>query len=469
MTTTHEIQAPSQATTGPSPSTHPVDAIPPWPRLLMLSLQHVLAMYAGAVAVPLIVGGAMIDQGKMAPSDLPHLIAADLMVAGIATLIQALGFRWFGVRLPIMQGCTFAAVSPMLIIGGQYGPAAIYGSVIACGVAIILMAPLVGRLMWLFPPLVTGTIILVIGLTLIPVSAEWIAGGSAAQGNGSFGSAGHVGLGLATLAIIALVQRFGPSWLSRISVLVGLVVGTLISLPLGLMDLAEFREQPVIAVATPFFFGLPEFPVDAVLTMALVGLVIMIETTGAFIAVGEICDRPADRRAVASGLRADGLSTILGGVFNTFPYCAFSQNVGLVAISGVRSRYVAATTGGILIILGLLPKLGGLVAGIPTPVLGGATAALFGMITAQGVKTLSRVELDPHSVTIIAVAVAAGLFPVVEPSIFSGFPSWFSTLFSSGIAVGSITAIALNLCFNGRSAAHSPAQSETAETSVHHG
>ncbi len=433
--------------TEPKTEKHPVDQIPPLSRLAPLGLQHVLAMYAGAVAVPLIVGGALIGQGKLQSSDLPYLISADLLVAGIATLIQSLGFWRFGVRLPLMQGCTFAAVAPMIAIGSQYGITAIYGSVIASGVFMMLLAPVFAKLLRFFPPLVTGTVILIIGLSLMAVAAGWAGGGAASP---DFGQPLNLAFALLTLLIILAIERFAPPAIQRLSILLGLILGTLIAIPFGLTDFSGAAEQPWFGVSTPFHFGFPTFEVSAIIAMCIVALVIMTETTGDMLAVSDIVEKPIGPRQLADGLRADGLSTMLGGIFNTFPYTAFAQNVGLVSLTGVRSRYVATFAGGVLIILGLLPKLGGIVEGIPLPVLGGAGVALFGMVAASGVRTLSKVKFNNSNILVVAISVGIGLLPTVSPELYAEFPSGFQIIFDSGISAGAITAILMNLAFNSK-------------------
>jgi uric acid transporter len=424
---------------------HPVDQVPPLARLAPLGLQHVLAMYAGAVAVPLVVGSALISAGRLDPGDLPYLISADLLVAGIATLIQSLGFWRFGVRLPLMQGCTFAAVSPMIAIGSQYGVTAIYGSVIASGVLMMLLSPVFAKLLRFFPPLVTGTVILIIGLSLMEVAAGWAGGGA---GSESFGAPVNLALAGLTLLIILAIERFAPPALQRLSILLGLVLGTLVAAVFGLTDFSSAAEQDWFGVSTPFHFGLPTFEISAIVAMCIVALVIMTETTGDILAIGEIVDKPVQPRQLADGLRADGLSTVIGGVFNTFPYTAFAQNVGLVSLTGVKSRYVATFAGAVLVLLGLLPKLGGVVEGIPQGVLGGAGVALFGMVAASGVRTLSRVRFNNANVLVVAISLGIGLLPTVSPELYSAFPTWFQIIFNSGISAGAITAILLNLLFN---------------------
>lgn len=442
----------------------PVDEIPPLKRLFPLAAQHVLAMYAGAVAVPLIVGGAMVSAGRLQQSDIVHLIMADLFVAGLATVLQAVGFWRFGVRLPLMQGVTFAAVGPMITIGVNHGVTTIYGSVIACGLFMILLAPMFGRLIRFFPPLVTGTIILIIGVSLMRVASGWFGGGAGPE----FGDPAAIGMGFFTLAVIILIERFAPEGLRRISILLGLIIGTLVSIPLGLTDWSHLGDYDWVGVVTPFQFGLPAFEIGSVLALLIVAIVVMTETTGDIVAVGEIVDEKITPRRLADGLRADGLGTVLGGVFNTFPYTAFAQNVGLVALTGVRSRHVATAAGALLVVLGLLPKLAAVVEGIPLPVLGGAGVALFGMVAASGVRTLSKVAFDNTNILVVAISLGVAMLteaklyytdrsgeaPVnVALDLYSQFPDWFQTIFHSGISAGALTAILLNLLLNRNRAA----------------
>lgn len=445
------------------PAPRPVDDIPPLKRLLPLAVQHVLAMYAGAVAVPLIVGGAMVSAGQLQQSDIVHLIMADLFVAGIATIIQAVGFWRFGVRLPLMQGVTFAAVGPMITIGANHGVTAIYGSVIACGLFMIVLAPVFGRLIRFFPPLVTGTIILIIGVSLMRVAAGWFGGGTGPD----FGDPAAIGMGFFTLAVIIAIERFAPENLRRVSILLGLIIGTVVAVPLGMTDWSHMGEYNWIGFVTPFQFGLPTFQVSSIIALLIVAIVIMTETTGDIVAVGEIVDEKITPQRLADGLRADGLGTMLGGVFNTFPYTAFAQNVGLVAITGVRTRHVATVAGLILVLLGLLPKMAAVVEGIPLPVLGGAGVALFGMVAASGIRTLTKVKFDNTNILVVAISIGVAMLteaklyytnrslgdaPVnVALDLYAKFPDWFQTIFHSGISAGAITAIVLNLLLSRKS------------------
>ena len=343
-----------------------------------------------------------------------------------------------------MQGVTFAAVGPMIAIGQSQGIQAVFGATIACGLFMIVVAPFFSQLLRFFPPIVTGTVILIIGLSLMRVAAGWIVDGSA-EGAAPV----NVGFAFGTLALIILIERFAPPALQRVSILLGLVLGTIAALLVpGMVDWSNVGDAAWFAFITPFHFGLPTFQVASIVSMLIVGLVIMTETTGDMIAVGEIVDKPVSRRQLADGLRADGLGTVIGGVFNTFPYTAFAQNVGLVSLTGVRSRFVATAAGIILVVLGLIPKVSAIVEGVPSAVLGGAGIALFGMVAASGIRTLTKVKFNNKNVLIVAISVGVALLPTVTPTIYDQFPQWFTLIFDSGISAGAITAILLNLLLN---------------------
>ncbi len=422
---------------------HPVDEVLPAGRLAVLGFQHVLAMYAGAVAVPLILANAI----GLSEEELVYLINADLFTCGVATLIQTVGFWKVGFRLPIVQGVTFAAVTPMILIGQSGGLTAIYGSVIVAGVVTFLVSPYFSRLLRFFPPVVTGSIITVIGVSLLPVAVTWAGGGDPSAE--SFGSPGNIALAFTVLLLILLIYRFFSGFISRIAVLLGLILGTIVATIVGMADFGGVGEAAVFGITTPFFFGLPTFQFAAILSMILVMLVTMVETTGNAVAVSEIVEKPIREEELAAGLRADGLSTALGGVFNAFPYTAYAQNVGLVRLTGVKSRWVVAAAGVFLILLGLFPKLAAVVAAIPLPVLGGAGFALFGTVAATGIRTLSRVDFERNAnVIIIAITLALGVIPVASPDFYSGFPPGVQIVLNSGITAGSIAAIVLNVAFN---------------------
>lgn len=436
---------------------HPVDQTLPPAQSLLYAFQHVLSMYAGVVAVPIIIGGAF----KLSTADQIYLVSASLFMAGLATLLQTIGVWKIGARQPIVQGTSFVAVSSMLAIGastggGHEGLQRIYGALIIAGVAGFVLAPVFTRLLRFFPEVVTGTVITMIGLSLIPVGVGWAMGG---VGTPEFGEPKHLGMAALTIAIIVLIYRFLPGFFGRVAILLGLVIGTLIAIPLGMANLDAIGEAKAFQVPTPFHFGAPTFEASAIISLFIVMLVIMTEATADILALGEVCDKPADRDTVTNGLRADTLGTAVAGVFNGFSLSAFAQNVGLVAITGIRSRWVVAYGGGILIVLGLFPVLGALVATVPMSVLGGAGLVLFGTVAASGIRTLKEVDFSGNAnIVIVATSIAFGMAPIVQPEIWEHFPEWFRTIFDSGITSAAIMAVLLNIVFNiiGRDAHEGP-------------
>lgn len=425
-------------------TSHPVDQMLPLPNLFAYGLQHVLAMYSGAVAVPIIVAQAL----GLTPAQLIHLINADLFTCGIATLLQTVGFWKVGSRIPMIQGVTFASVTPMIMIGQAHGITAIYGSIIIAGLFTFLIAPYFSRLIKLFPPVVTGTIIMMIGITLLPVAVRWIGGGNPSSPD--FASPINLFLAAFTLAIVVAIYRCGKGFLSNVSVLIGLICGTVLSIILGVANFSEVSRASWAGIITPFSFGFPTFEAGSIISMIIVMLVVMVETTGDCIAIGEIVGRPVGQGRLAQCLRADGLSTLIGGIFNSFPYTAFAQNVGLIAVTRVKSRFVVAASGIILILLGLFPKMAAVVACIPNAVLGGAGIAMFGMVIASGVRALSRVKFDGnYNLMLVAVSIGMSMIPLTVPTFFQHFPDVAKVICQSGITLGSLTAVILNLLFNG--------------------
>jgi len=421
-------------------------ATPPPVRLVILAIQHVLVMYAGAVAVPLILGAAL----KLPRDQVALLINADLFACGIATFIQAYGVGPVGIRLPIMMGVTFASVSPMLAMANNpaLGLQAIFGSVIAAGVFGIVIAPFVSRLLRFFPSVVTGSIITVIGITLMRIGINWIGGGRPTAPD--FGAPGYLGVAGLVLAVILLLLRFSTGFLRNTAVLVGIVTGYLLTLALGWGSLAGLEAQPWVAIVMPLQFGLPRFDPVACLSMSLVMIVVMIESTGMFLALGAMVGRPVSQDDLARGLRADGVGTLIGGLFNTFPYTSFSQNVGLVGVTGVTSPMVCVAGGAIMLLLGLLPKLAFIAALVPQCVLGGAGVVMFGMVAATGIRILASVDYEARrgNVFIVAISIGFGMIPLVAPTLFKSAPDMLKTMLDSGILLASVVAVALNAFFN---------------------
>ena len=432
----------------PRRSRHPVDEVLPAPKLFVYGFQHVLAFYAGAVIVPILLAGAI----HLSTEELIHLINADLFTCGIASIIQAIGFWKVGVRLPLLQGVTFTAVSPMIAIGlaaggGTEGLLVIYGAVIVAGLFTFFLAPYFSRLIRFFPPVVTGSVILIIGIALLPVAAADAVGGAGPEGDPASGR--NMAYALGTLALIVVIQRVFKGFMATVAVLVGLVAGTLVAWLLGDAHFDAVGQSSWFGVTTPFFFGWPKFSFAAIVSMVVVMLITAVETTGDVFATGEIVEKRIEREDIARALRADGVATTLGGILNSFPYTCFAENVGLVRLTRVKSRYVVAMAGLIMIVIGLIPKAGAIVAGIPHPVLGGAALAMFATVAVVGIQTLTRVDFHDHrNVVIVGTSVGLAMYVTAQPDVSKAVPEWAQIILGSGITLGSITAILLNVVFH---------------------
>ncbi|MDE4084902.1 nucleobase:cation symporter-2 family protein [Planococcus maritimus] len=407
-----------------------------------LGLQHVLAMYAGAILVPLIVGAAL----GLTSEQLTYLVSIDILLCGVATLLQVFNSRYFGIGLPVVLGCTFTAVGPMIAIGGQYGISAIYGSILVSGLFVIVVSGFFGSLVRFFPPVVTGSVVTIIGITLIPVAINNMGGG---QGAADFGSLSNIALAFGTLGFIIFLYKFSRGFMRAVSILLGLIAGTVVAGFMGKVDFTPIAEASYFHMVQPFYFGMPTFEWSAILTMILVALVSLVESTGVYFALSDITKKEINEKDLAKGYRSEGLAIFLGGIFNAFPYTAYSQNVGLIQMSGVKSRKIIFIAAIMLIVLGFVPKIGAMTTIIPTPVLGGAMIAMFGMVIAQGIKMLSGVisESQENSM-IVACSVGIGLGVTVVPELFALLPSGVQILTSNGIVAGSLTAIGLNIVFH---------------------
>ena len=411
-------------------------------KTLLLGAQHVLAMYAGAIIVPLIVGGAL----KLDAVQMGYIIAADLLTSGLATLLQAYRNPFFGIGLPVVLGCTFTAVFPMISIGGQYGLPAVYGAIICSGLFVVLIANYFSKLVQFFPPVGSGSVVTIIGVTLVPVAINNMAGG---QGSPDFGALSNFALAFGVLFFIILLNRFTTGFIRSISVLLGLIAGTLAAALAGTVSLEHVAQASWFNMPAPLYFGMPSFEPSAIITMIIVAIVSMIESTGVFMALGEICGRKLNETDLSHGYRAEGLAVMLGGLFNSFPYTTFSQNVGLVQLSNTKTANITMTAGGMLILLGFIPKFAALAMIIPNAVLGGAMIAMFGIVVASGIRMLSKVDFTSNeNLLIIACSVALGLGVTVVPNLFAKFPPLLKMFFENGIVTGALTAVILNAVLN---------------------
>jgi uracil-xanthine permease len=408
--------------------------------------------------------------------------------------------KYFGIKLPVMMGVTFAAVGPMVAFAnampGVDGARAIFGAIIGAGLISMIIAPIVSKMLRFFPPVVTGTIIAIIGISLMRVGVGWAMGGpaflaqspdvpklvamvdkakagaaaaaaSAAPGasapalklpgpipmvdNLGYGALDNLAIAAFVLIVVLLLVKYMKGFIANISVLLGIVAGCAVAMAMGKMNFDKVAKANWFDVVTPFAFGVPTFDFVMILTMTLVMIVVMIESTGMFLALSDITGKKIGPSELAAGLRTDGIGTLIGGIFNTFPYTSFSQNVGLVGVTGVKSRWVCVAAGIIMIVLGLLPKMSALVEAIPTFVLGGAGLVMFGMVTATGIRILANVDFktNRNNLYIVAISIGAGMIPLVAPRWTQHMAHSLHPLLESGILLTAIAAVLLNIYFNG--------------------
>ncbi|WP_346677125.1 nucleobase:cation symporter-2 family protein [Ligilactobacillus aviarius] len=409
-------------------------------KAFILGIQHLLAMYSGAVAVPLLIGTAL----HFSSTQMTYLVSIDIFMCGLATFLQLARNRYFGIGLPVILGCAIQAVEPLKMIGHEYSIGTMYGSIIVAGIFVFLIAGQFAKIRKLFPPVVTGSLITVIGLTLIPIAVQNLGGGTVA--NKSFGSLPNIAVGGITILIILAIQFWGKGFIRSIAVLIGLIGGTIVASFMGMVSLKPVTQAAWFHVPQPFYFGMPRFAISPSLTMIIIALVSMVESTGVFFALGNLLDRDIQKEDLKKGYRAEGLAVILGGIFNTFPYTTFSQNVGLLELSGIRTKRPIYWAACLLMLMGLLPKIGALATIIPTPVLGGAMLVMFSMISVQGIRMLLKVDFtDERNTLIVAISVGAGLGVSVYPTIFQALPQSLQLFLGNGIVIASVCAVGLNL------------------------
>lgn len=407
---------------------------------ILLGFQHIVAAFGGIVAVPLVIGPAIgVDVRTTA-----MLVSATIFVAGLATIIQARGIYKIGAKLPCIMGTSFTFVGPAITVGTSMGLAGIFGATILGSFIEMILSRFIKPLMKFFPPVVTGTVVTLIGLTLVPVSMDWCAGGI---GSPTYGSITNICIALMVMIIVVGFNIYGKGVLSSSSILIGMFVGYLTCIPIGLVDFTPIKEASWIGLP-----GIPvilehgiKFSLAGVAPFIIAYLVTTIETVGCLIAIGEASDTKTSSEQLSKGVLADGLGSFLAGFFGVCPNTTFSQNIGLIPITKVASRHVVIISGVIMMLLGIFPKLGALVASIPSPVLGGAGIVMFGVVAASGIKTLSKVNINNRNLIIISVSIALGLGITTRPELLTVLPESLKLLFGSGISTGTIFAVMLNI------------------------
>ncbi|MBA2795572.1 nucleobase:cation symporter-2 family protein [Streptococcus porcinus] len=406
----------------------------------LLGLQHLLSMYAGSILVPIMIAGAIGYSSK----ELTYLISTDIFMCGVATFLQLQLNKYFGVGLPVVLGCAFQSVAPLSIIGAKQGSGAMFGALIVSGIFVIVIAGAFSRIARFFPAIVTGSVITTIGLSLIPVAIGNMGN------NADKPSLQSLILATLTIVIILLTQKFASGFIKSIAILIGLISGTVIAAMMGVVDTEAVANAPWVHIPTPFYFGAPTFELTSIVMMCIIAIVSMVESTGVYLALSDITNEKLDSKRLRNGYRSEGLAVLLGGLFNTFPYTGFSQNVGLVRLSGIKTRRPIYYTAAFLIFIGLLPKLGAMAQMIPNPVLGGAMLVLFGMVALQGMQMLNRVDFTNNEANfmIAALSISAGV-GFNGANLFASLPTTANMFLTNGIVVATVTAVTLNLIFNG--------------------
>ncbi|MBU2923892.1 nucleobase:cation symporter-2 family protein [Colwellia sp. 1_MG-2023] len=415
-----------------------VEDKPPLGTSILLAAQHLLAALSAIITVPLVIGGVL----KLPVADIVVLVNAAMLISGVVTIIQCKGLGPVGIRLPCVMGTSFTFVGVSIAIGFEYGVEGILGSALVASLVMIIGSFFMPIIRKFFPPIVTGTVVTLIGLSLVPVAIDWFAGGQVGQDD--YASLSNLAIGLLVLATVVTLSIFGKGILSAAAVVIGMLVGYLVCLALGVIDFKPVESSPLFALPSPFHFGL-SFPISGIIGMSIAYLVTIVESTGDFLALSNVTKTKLTGKKLSSGILCDGLGSALASVFSTTPFSSFSQNVGIVGMTGVASRYVVAITGAMLVLAGLFPVLGAMIVSIPLPVLGGAGLVMFAMIITAGVNILSTTQHTKRNGMIIAVSIATGMAVTVRPELLSHLPEFLKVILASGITTGSIIALLLNV------------------------
>ncbi|MFQ7566002.1 MAG: uracil-xanthine permease family protein [Clostridium perfringens] len=406
------------------------------PKKVLFGLQHIFAAFGGIIVVPLVIATSLGFDSKVTTA----LISASILGSGLATIIQAKGVGKVGARVACIMGTDFTFVSPAISVGSVLGLPGIIGATILGSLFEVILSFFIKPLMKFFPPLVTGTVVALIGLTLLPVSIDWAAGGA---GSANYASLENLAVAMFVLIITLLLNNYGKGMISSASILIGIVVGYIVCIPLGLVDFTSVKEASWLSFPKILEFGVT-FDAKAVMAFIPAYFVATIGTVGCLKAIGETSNIDIGDKRVAAGVLSDGVGSALGGLVGSCPNTSFSQNIGIISLTKVASRHVAVMAGILLVILGFLPKVAAIITGIPNPVLGGVGIMMFGTVAAAGIRTLSNIKLTERNLLILAISMGLGLGVTFRPDVIHNLPEAIRMIFSSGISTGTIAALILN-------------------------
>ncbi|MBT9319029.1 nucleobase:cation symporter-2 family protein [Actinobacillus pleuropneumoniae] len=418
---------------------YPVDSKPPFGLTLLLAAQHLLAALGGIIAVPLVIGNVL----KLPTPDTIVLVNAALLVSGIVTIIQCQGIGPIGLRLPSVMGTSFTFVAAALAIGfSEHGVAGIMGASLVGSLVMIIGSFFMPYVRKLFPPVVTGVVVMMIGLSLIPVAVDWFAGGQ--KGDPHYADPANLAMATFVLVLVVILVQWGKGIFSAAAIVIGMMVGYVVALALGWINFDAVKNADAFAIPQPLHFGLA-FPISGIIGMSIAYLVTIIESSGNFLALGNATQTEITGKHLRGGVLCDGLGSAFAAIMSTTPFSSFAQNIGVISLTGVASRYVVTIMGVLLVLAGVFPWFGALIVSIPSPVLGGAGLMMFAMIIAAGIQMLDKVERSKRNGLIIAISIGCGLAVTTRPELLDKLPGFFKEVFGSGITVGSLLALILNL------------------------
>lgn len=416
-----------------------VDSKPPFGLSLLLAAQHLLAALGGIIAVPLVLGNVL----NLPTEDTIVLVNAALLVSGIVTIIQCQGVGPIGLRLPSVMGTSFTFVAAALAIGfSEYGVAGIMGSALVGSLVMIVGSFFMPYVRKLFPPVVTGVVVMMIGLSLVPVAVDWFAGGQ--KGDPHYAEPANLAMATFVLVLVIGLVQWGKGIFSAAAIVLGIMAGYVVALILGWINFDSVKNADIIAIPQPLHFGLA-FPISGIIGMSIAYLVTIVESSGNFLALGNATQTEISGKHLRGGVLCDGLGSAFAAMMSTTPFSSFAQNIGIISLTGVASRYVVTIMGVLLVLAGIFPIFGALIVSIPMPVLGGAGLMMFAMIIAAGIQMLDKVERSRRNGLIIAVSIGCGLAVTTRPELLDKLPTFFKEIFGSGITVGSLLALILNL------------------------
>lgn len=429
----------------------PVDERLPLRSLFLFGLQHVLVMAASPITAVFLVSKALGFSDALTVS----LISATFFVCGIGSMLQSFGPKGFGARLPFVMVPGGAPIAIFLAIAQQSDVQTAVGAVIMTALFYFLALPVFRRLLRYFPPIVVGTMLLLVSVNLVRIYGVTITG---RPGTDGFAAPVEVGLALLTIILTIAAARIFSGTLRRLAVMLGLVGGSLVALALGHMDLSGVLSGPVVVVPQLFPFGMPKFDVVAAIPLIVFSIISMAEATGQTIATAEIVGRRGDAHAmVPATIRGDALMSLVGGLFGTSLIITSGENVGIVRATSVKSRYVTAMAGAILVVIALFAPIGRLATALPGAVVGGTAVMVFSIIGVIGINLLRRVDLREHGpMFTLGSALSIGLLPILVPGVYSQFPQWVQMILGNGLAAGTITAVVVNALFSHNGAGEQP-------------